>query len=321
MTLKRVFDNLFSAYDRTSFQVGKSIDFFLDFFYFNAELVSFFIINIIYFLYIFYHWLMPLRIELELVDRNRLILDYLIGKEQNSEELKNQLKDADKNKVGEMLNTLLQKQNIQNLDEIFKKDDQLEEIKKIYTKWQERNVFQYLGIAAGILLMYFIFLTYVWYYTYLSHNNTFLFIVMTLNLLLLLVIGDPYSNTHKEILPVLYSLKNTEVPIIRLKIGKDLLVSTNAKSNEIQEIMKKLSSELLTPEERKRLINNFEDALKNLLPSVEKTTAINNLIYSLEARPFFNTIIIISIINYIYRVYMLINGLSPKLTLATKLSI
>jgi hypothetical protein len=53
----------------------------------------------------------------------------------------------------------------------------------------------------------------------------------------------------------------------------------------------------------------------------DKSSVLNSLSVNIQSRTFFSLFLFGSIINYMYRIFNLINGLSPRITLGTRLSI
>lgn len=327
MTLKRLFDNLFSAYDRTSFELGKTLQFFIDFYHFNAELTSFFIINLIYLLYIAYHWLMPLRIELELMEPRQLVLQTIADEKKKS----GALNDEQHKKLSEAISSGNRSEEINGLlkdfggsaiiDKYLTADNDVAEIQRIYDAWKQETIIQYLGIAGGLLLANGIFLTYVWYYTYLSHNNGFLFFVITVNMLIIVFIGDPYNNTHNGLLPAIELLKKSNIGIKSLKVGGRQLVEQEGPNIDMNSYLTQLADAGEVSAKMNILAKLQREIVKSVERRGDKSSVLNSLSVNIQSRTFFSLFLFGSIINYMYRIFNLINGLSPRITLGTRLSI
>lgn len=286
MSGRTLFERVQASSSQAMFRADRVRSFMQDFYYYNAELVSFFIINLWLFIYFIYCSTNPVEVELEVQSNKQILLHILAGNNKSlNERIDNATTDAQADDLfKELLPGTTVDMNL--LIRMISADNEAMQMAATYTSWKNNSFSIYYLIIIVILLIYSLWLSYVWYYSYVSHSTFFLFIIMSVNIFIIFVMKDPFSENDHKLVPLLESLKNNSSYVRYLKVSGRVLIENTAKA-----------------------------------PIETQTEVINTLISQINSTWYYNSLWYTAVANYIYRVYTLINGVSPHITFYNKMTI
>lgn len=328
MSTRTLFERTRTSSSQALSRVERVLSFLRDFYYYNAELVSFFIINLWLFIYFVYCSTNPFEVELEVQSNKQILLHALTKGDRTTEErINNATTDAEADALFRELvsDTSL---DIGKLLTILSADNETMQIAATYEAWKNRSFAAYYLWMLVILAVYIIALSHVWYYSYFTHNTFFLFVLMSANIFAILVMRDPFGDNDRRLVPVLESLKEDNPHVRYLKVSGRVLIDHSIQSNfesRAVDVVSRISSVLENPD--------ISDSSKELqviallsrntasAPLETRREVINTTISEINSTWYYNSLWYTAVANYVYRVYQLINGLAPHITFYNKMTI
>lgn len=300
-----------------------------DFYYYNTELVSFLLVNLWFFTYFIYCVTYPIELDLQLQSNKQILLHALAGGDPATDErISAAISDAQADALFQELvpdAPLDSKQLLQ----VLSADNEVAELAAAYTAWRNQSFTIYFLAIAIIIVMYLGLLAQVWYYSYITHSTLKLFVIMTANILYLMTIRDPFTENNMRLLPVLEALKKDNPHVLYLSVEGQVLVDHRSSNNigrNSSQIIEDISavlndSELINAAKENRILGMLSRGTSRVSSPVTRAEAINTTISRIQSTSYYDWLWAAMVFNYMWRVYNLINGLSPHITFDTKLQI
>lgn len=288
MSGRAIFEKTTASLSASKSRSGSVGAFARDFYYYNPELVSFFIINLSILIYFIYSSRNKIDFEVEVQSSRQILLHALLGDDPAVRDRINRA--VTDQQADELYKELVPESplSIEKLISIMSEENETKILDSTFQNWNNKIFSHYFMVAIIIVFVYFIFISFVWYYSYITQSTWVLFILMTANIFGILLVGDPFKENDRQLLPVLEALKGDNSHVRYLRINGKVLVDYNS---------------------------------GNAAPADVREEAINSMVSAINTSWQYNSIWLVAVANYVYRIWQLVDGLAPHITFYNKLQI
>jgi hypothetical protein len=325
MVLRDIFDTILNTWNNTEFEAAKVWNFVRDFYYFNSELLSFFVLNVLFLIYFASRSAVTISME---VQSSKQIVLHSLAKRVRDEEARKALHEeingaTNSWKENELLTRLAPEGDLEELKRVLEEDNEVVRLKRAVDDWNEYERWRVVLAMCGVVLLYWMLIMFVWYYSYLSQSVTFLFLLITLNTIFLIAIDDPIANHEETLLPTLRDLRKDNIYIKNLVLnGTELYYAEQKSEIDIYDEIRKVTLSGDTQEQKKKKIQDLLRQHYHVTPTAAtRESAIQSAIMGIENQNYYFVLRYALILNYLWRIYNLIGGYSAHLSLQHRLHI